>query len=247
MVDLSNALVKAEPAGALALPDYIQAGDSRGHEGITQGDLILPRLAVAQPTSPELVKGDPKFIQGLTAGDLFNTVTRENYGEGPVRVVVIRREKPRAVEFAPLAAGGGIVDMNVPLTDERCQFGVDGAKPTATVFHEYIAILADSLEPIALSFKGTSIKTAKLLNTLLEMPFRGKTVPYFARVFAITASMKKNEKGNFFVFGVSQDGFASPDAYALAEATYENLKGQKLGFDAEVVDADSPNAEKEAF
>lgn len=247
MAKESSALVKAEPAGALVLPEYVKAGDTRGHEGIEQNDLILPRLAVAQPTSPELVRGEPKYIAGLQAGDLFNTVTRESYGQGPVRVVIVRREKPRAVEFAPMAEGGGIRDMNVPLTDPRCQFGANGERPAATEFREYIAVLADTLEPIALSFKGTSLKSAKMLNTLLEMPFKGKSIPYFARVFAITASLKSNEKGKFYVFGAVQDGFASPDAFQFAEGTYENLKGQKLAVDAEVVHPDAEGAEKEDF
>lgn len=241
---MGNALIKSEPAALAVLPDYIKTGDSRGHEGIEQGDLILPRLAVAQPTSPELQKGDPKYIAGLSAGDLFNTVTRESYGEGPVRVVIIRREKPRAIEFNPLDEGGGIRDLNVPLTDPRCHFGPNGERPTATEFREYIAVLADSLEPIALSFKGTSLKTAKMLNTLLEMPYKGKVVPYFARVFAISAALKKNEKGAFYVFAVTQDGFASEQAYALAESTYENLQGRSLAMDADVV---STNDEKEPF
>lgn len=249
MVDKSNALVKQEAGGALALPDYVKAGDTRGHEGIEQGDLILPRLAVAQPTSPELQKGDPKYIAGLVAGDLFNTVTRESYGEGPVRVVIVRREKPRAVEFWPMDSkeGSGIRDLNVPLTDPRCQFGADGSKPVATEFREYIAILADTYEPIALSFKGTSLKTAKMLNTLLEMPYRGKPVAYFARVYAITAALKKNEKGAFYVFGAAQDGFADLTAYQLAESTYESLKGRKLAVDEEVLSADTEGAEKEPF
>lgn len=242
MVD--NALAKQ--GGALALPSYIKAGDTRGHEGLEQGDLILPRLAVAQPTSPELQKGDPKYIGGLGAGDMFNTVTRESYGEGPVRVVIVRREKRRAMLFAPLEDGGGILERDIPLTDPRCQWDGD-QKPLATEFREYIAIRADTCEPIALSFKGTSLNTGKMLNTLLELPAKdpatGKLcqVPYFARVFAVVASLKKNEKGAFYVFGIKQDGFASPDAFQVAETTYESLAGRALAVDVE------PDVERDAF
>lgn len=241
----NDKLQTIEKPGALALPDYIKEGDSRGHEGLEQGDLILPRLAVAQPTSPELQKGDPKFIQGLSAGDMFNTVTRESYGEGPVKVVIVRREKPRAMEFNPMDEGGGIKDRDVPLTDPRCQFDADGNPPVATEFREYVAFLADTYEPIALSFKGTSLKTAKLLNTLLEMPVKGKQVAYFAKVFGITTALKKNEKGAFYVFGVTQQGYADETAYGLGAQTYESFKGRELAVDADVVE--TPASEKAPF
>jgi len=242
----NDKLQKMEAPGALAVPDYVKTGDARGHEGIEQGDLILPRLAVAQPTSPELTKGDPKHIQGLTAGDLFNTVTRESYGEGPVRVIIVRREKRRAMEFNPISEGGGIKDRDVALTDPRCAFGPDGEPPVATEFREYVAFLADTYEPIALSFKGTSLNSAKMLNTLLEMPVKGQQVAYFAKVFGITAALKKNDKGSFYVFGVSQLGYADETAYNLGAQTYENMKGRALALDESADDA-SDSTEKAPF
>lgn len=243
---MSNAVVKVEQGGALVAPEFVKMGDSRGHEGIEQGDLILPRLAVAQPTSPELQKGNPKHIAGLTAGDMFNTVTRESYGSGPVRVVIVRREKPRAVEFAPLAAGGGVLDRAVALTDPRCQWGPNNEKPVATIFREYVAFLSESCEPIVLSFKGTSINAAKMLNTLLEMPFKGQPVAYFARVYAVTTSLKSNDKGAFYVFGVVQDGWTPEAEYKFAETQYENFKGVNLAVD-DTMNPDTESSEKTPF
>ncbi len=260
MVDKNQALTKADEPGAIvAMPEYVKPGDTRGHEGLERTDVVLPRLAVAQPTSPELQRGNPKFIPGLAAGDLFNTVSRKAYGPGPVKVVIVRREKPRAVEFNPIKDGGGIRDLRVPLTDPRCQFGPNGEPPVATVFREYVAILADTYEPIALSFKGTSLKTALALNTLLEerevqRDAAGKVtgvgaVAYFARVYEISVALKTNEKGAFYVFGVQKvnGAWADPTSYRLAESTYEGLKGQTLAVDEDAISPDAPNAEKEPF
>jgi hypothetical protein len=177
---------------------------------------------------------------------MFNTVTRENYGSGPVNVVIIRREKPRAVEFHPISEGGGVKDRSVPLTDPRCQWGPSNEKPVATIFHEYIAFLAESCQPIVLSFKGTSVNTAKMLNTLLEMPFKGQPVAYFARTYGITTALKTNDFGAFYVFGVVQGGWPSEPEYRFAEAAYENFKGVTLAVD-DSMNPDSEKSEKEPF
>lgn len=123
-----------------------------------------------------------------------------------VRVVVVRRERPRAV----LADGSP-----VPITDPRCIEDDDG-QSEATVFREYVAIRADNFEPIALSFSGIHEKTARMLNVLLEMPFKGGPIPYFARVFAVNSR------------SVVPGGFCSEELYQLAEATSEAVAGRRL-------------------
>jgi hypothetical protein len=226
---MSKALVVADKPGPLALPDFVKSGSTRGREDITRDDLVLPRLAVAQPTSPELVDGDPKYIDGLRSGDLFNTLTKESYGKGPVQVVVLRAERPRAIEFNPLTEGGGIKDMNVPINDPRCSFGADGEKPSATVFREFIAFLVESREPIALSFKGTSLKTGKELATFIQL----RNADAFTTIYAITANLKKNDKGSFYVFRAMPAGNVDEDTYHYAEQLFTAFGTKELAVDVE--------------
>jgi hypothetical protein len=79
----------------------------------------------------------------------------------PVRVVVVRRQQPRAV----LADGSPVA-----LTDPRCAISLDGTREGATVFREYVALRADTLEPVVLSFSGACEQLARTLNVLLELP-----------------------------------------------------------------------------
>ena len=155
MVD--KALVKKQPA-ALALPSFVDPSDRRGADNITGDDIRLPRLSLAQALSPEVLKGDPKRIDGLESGDIFSNLLQTNYKSGPVNVVVVRRETPRAMEFYPKGSkeGQGIKDRSVPLDDPRTKFSQDGTPPVATVFHEYVAFDAETREPFILSFKSTS-------------------------------------------------------------------------------------------
>ncbi|HTY73537.1 MAG TPA: hypothetical protein VMI11_14135 [Actinomycetes bacterium] len=250
------AVVKAETGGAIALPDYIKPATSGAMGELDRDDLVLPRLAVAQPTAPELVRGGTKYIPGLNQGDLFNTLTREKV-EQPARVVVVRREPTRAIEFAPMEDGGGIVDRNVPTTkdadgrytDPRMRFTEDEngetVKPVATELREYVALLLTptGLEPIVLSFKGTSLGAAKALNSLLTLPLRGRKVEPWARVVAVVANPTKNAKGAYFVFGVTQVGMADAATYRTAEETLKGFSGRKVADDQELESAPAPGRE----
>ena len=93
-----KAIVRQTP-GALALPDFVDPKDRRGADNITSDDIRLPRLVLAQGQSPEVTNGDPKRIAGLEKGDIFSNLLQTNYKSGPVEVVIVRRESPRAVEF----------------------------------------------------------------------------------------------------------------------------------------------------
>lgn len=150
-----------------------------GSEGIGREDMLMPRIGLAQKMSPEI---DPtnqaRYIEGLQFTDLFNSLTKQSYGKGPMHFVILRRDNPRFIEFNPIDQGGGIVDMNVPPGDKRTQFttGPNGEriKPIATMFYDYIVLLLtgfNQAEPlqsvVALSLKSSGIKAAKHLNFLI--------------------------------------------------------------------------------
>jgi len=231
MANKKTAVAKTAPAGPLATrPDFIAGGDSRGAQNISKDDLQLPRLALAQLLSPELVDGDPKYIDGLAAGDAFNSLTGEVYGKKPITIVVVRAEKARYVEFVPREEGGGIRDFNVPASDPRCAFGPKGEKPAATKFLEFIVLLPDfGNEPAALSFKGSGLKTARTLNGLIKIQgVRAGNVPAFAFAFTITPTMTQNQLGKFAVFTVRPDGFVDKETFTQAGDFYESIKDREV-------------------
>lgn len=242
-----KALVKATPS-ALALPDYIEPKDADDY--IDLKEIQLPRLCVAQALSPEVQKGDPKRIDGLEVGQMFSNVLQTNFGEGPLEVVVVRREQPRAIEFWPRNSqeGQGVKDPAVPYygkrdprNDPRTEFGASGEKPVATVFHEYVAFVLATREPIVLSFKSTSTSAATRLNTLLSVN-AGK--PY-ARTYRISAVQQRNDFGPFFVFRVEQGRLIDKDTYEYAKSLRESLTGralaaENLDSERDTTDADAP-------
>jgi hypothetical protein len=223
--------------GALTFPDFITTVDV-APQNIGREDVRLPRIAVAQPLSPELDEVHEKYILGLKAGDLFNSVTGEVFGKGPVGVVVVRVEPTRYIEFNPIELGGGIKDRNIKANDPRTAFGPAGEKPIATKFREYIAFLSERLEPIGLSFKGASLSGARDLDTWIKMVFDAKRLPEYATVYALTSVKGPKAGFNYHVMKVQPAGAVNERQYAFASAYRESLATKDVVIDAEVVTAD---------
>jgi hypothetical protein len=208
-----------------APPDYFQKNDRRGFEDTQQSDVLIPRLALAQALSPQVTDGDPNRIEGLTVGDLFNSVTKQNYGR-EVHVQLLRKMPLRAMEFNSIDDGGGVKDPDVPLNDPRCQWSGD-EKPVATVFRDFIAVLLDAngqpanREVIALSFKSSGIKVAKALWGLAMM----RDKPVFAGRYQITTGVELKPKPHQ-VYKVQNAGWVSKKDAVLGEQMFEAV--QKL-------------------
>ncbi len=239
MTKKTTAIAKTGPA-ALDVPDFIKRGDARGSENISSEDLQLPRLALAQQMSPELDASDPKHIDGLAVGDAFNTLTRENYGKDPLRIVVVRVEKARYVEFNPREEGGGVKDFNVPKNDPRTKFGKAGDKPVATKFLEFVVMLANSMEPAALSFKGSGLKAARSLNGLITLQqTRAGSIPVYGLMFDIEPTMTSNAHGKFAVFSIKPAGSVQDKAlYETAESLFESIADREMAAPSDDAEAD---------
>ena len=71
------AVVKKESTAVANIMDDLYEAAGQGMETIGADDMQIPFLRILQPLSPQLIKNDPKFIKGASAGDIFNTVTGE--------------------------------------------------------------------------------------------------------------------------------------------------------------------------
>lgn len=230
----------------LGRPSYLAADDIRGIDGITKDDIQLPRLALAQGISPELIDTNERYIPDLKVGQLFNNVTREVIGKGPIEFTVLRADPPRYVEFIPRKEGGGIRDFNVPANDPRTQFGPGGEQPVATKFYDFVIatlpIAADDpmSSVIGLSFKSTGLKVARNLNTLMLL----RKSPSFAGKYKLVTGTATNSKGTFAVYlitnsdlaseaslvvdGVPKNGWLSEAQFTLASGLFELFKDKKI-------------------
>ncbi len=211
--------------GALVAPKYMKTGTRKGAEDIGREDLTMPRLALAQKLSPEVEPGNAKFVEGLSFGDAYNTLSGEVYGKDPIEVVIIRAEKPKYIEFNPIEDGGGIKDYNVQPGDPRTRFSEDGSKPVATKFLEYVALIGpDFRMPIAISFKGSGLKGARLLNGLIKL----RNLDAFASRFRLTPAIESKGNNSWTVFNIALAGNVDEDTFAYASSVYDSISGQAL-------------------
>lgn len=236
-------------------PDFIPEGDKSGTEGITQDDIRLPRLGIAQGLSPQLTPGDSQFIDGLRMFEMFNDTTKDVYGNGPLYFIIVRRDV-KCIEFRPRSEGGGIVDMNVPRNDKRVTDWRDAQEPggkrlppPATLFNEYIAMLikADGeLEPIVISIKNTNKynrRAATDLNGYIKMyASQGKkSVPLYGVIYSIKSKFEKNDNGTFGVPVFTAEGFipkTQPEMFEKVKAYAESLADKEVTIQREPGDDD---------
>lgn len=236
------------------VPAYIKQDDQRGKENIQGSDVRFPALKLSQGTSPEMKRQNPKFIEGLREGELFNSVTREIYGEDPVRFVVVHYAGRRNVEFDPQDREK-VIDGQVPDNDERCEFrevvenGVKVRKPPiATTFKDFVILATvEGREPqfMTLTFKKTQLKRATDILTQLGAARR---LPAFALAFTADPIPDKRGNNDFYGWRIAPAGYATELEYKLAEQAYEKLQGKTLHVDDEDAEPETPgDGEKVPF
>lgn len=256
-----TALQAVEPAGALArLPDFIANYEGAGAENIDTSRVRPAQLKICQGQSRERKKAEDRYIEGLEEPNLFNSATKEIYGDGPLEFVVIKTLGERALEFD---AQFNVVDRDVSVArrngkyvDPRLNWddtkqGKD-AKPVATVFREYLILLLNTTlapEMVTISFKGTGLRAAEDLDRLLAYPlkFGDRLVlkpPTFARIFTLSTTTDKKDGNTFSVFRLSQKGKVEGELGTFAAGLYETYRNKIIDIDVEDVDRhnDAPAA-----
>lgn len=233
--EMATIPVPQESQLVMSRPAFLNQNDSRGTEHLTKDDLKMPRIALAQQMSPQLDEGNAQFIEGLKQGDMFNSVTEEIIGKGPITFTVVRCDPPRYVEFNPREQGGGVKDPNVAPHDPRTQFGPNGEIPIATKFYDFIIARTDKPDLswnerlVALSLKSTGLKVAKQLNTFMKL----RNAPIFSGNYSLGVVKEENAKGKFYNFTVKNAGWIDEASYKQAEAAFEMLKDRVVVIDRE--------------
>lgn len=218
------------------LPDFLRGkGQGRGRENIDQTDLVLPRIKLLQPLSPEVDKG-------LQPGHLVNSLTGEDYGTEMTIIPIIHfksriywREReegggilcsapnglnPTRSEFAPCCAECKLKDWN-----NNAKTSKEKA-PKCVIYYNFAVLVNDGATPVALSMERTKIRVAKKLLSLAA--YTGGNLDMFARKYKISVEKVKNDQGTWYNYAVTPVGFVSEEEFQKAENVFESLKGLVL-------------------
>lgn len=248
---MSEALARQQKAGLPAIPqdlaDLFGNDANAGMEGMSADDFALPFLRIVQSLSPERKRQDAKYIDGAEEGVIFNTVTRQLYGNA-ITVIPVYYDTA-VLEWRPRAAGGGFVARYD--TREDALASAEEGNDLQDISNVYVLVNnSGDWDHAVLTFKKGARGTAKAWNSKMKMTKLPRsdgskfTPPIFAKQYSITTVERSNEKGSWFVFKVDLEGgqfVQDLETYALAKTFHESLLKGVVGADFRK-DVDEPPA-----
>jgi len=236
-----------QPTGNMARPSFIE-DSTAGTEGITADELKFPRLAIAQGPSPQLVPGDSAYIPGLTLFQMFNDLTKEIYGMGPMTLVVGDRRVKR-IEFELDEKGRPDrkrpVDLEVPVDDPRMKWTKDpttgkGVPPVAIKFVEFLSLIVHPdgrlPEPVVVSIQETNKFNRRAhMSWTGFIKMRQPPAPIYAGLYTMTIKTEKNDQGTFGVWVPENSGYITDrKLYERAKEFHFGIQGKEYTVDREV-------------
>lgn len=107
-----TSLVTGDEAKALAAQnaDMFSAHAGAGMETVTAKDILIPRLAILQGLSPQLVPNKPEYNEEAKLGQIYDIGLGEIIGKEMLFLPIAYRKE--WLEWAPRATGGGLVRIH---------------------------------------------------------------------------------------------------------------------------------------
>lgn len=249
----STSLVKPGTALAGMFADTAQGDDqdSRGNEDVTSNDMLIPRIELLQDLSPAIDEDDEKYIDGAEAGQMYNTLTSEIYGDSVVIVPIFYAyvynlwiDRKKGGGFRGSYPTEAAAKAEIPRLAQEEEMREADFQVIETAINYVYALTEDGrIEEASLAFAKTKLSASRKLNSLIRMAGGSR----WRRAYHLKSMKKKNNKGTFYTFDVAPAGFISADLYKRAEEAYDLFsKGFKEGrlntnFDMEPDDA-APSA-----
>lgn len=224
-------------------------------------DYAIPFLVIAQKGSPQVDQNRAEYIDGLTLGMMFNTVTGEIFEDV---VIGPKTPDPKGVLVVPVAydrkkiewkdrdkGNGGLVaihpsDYN-PKTvrDAKGRDVLENGNILADTAQHYVLLVdPDSgfFEQAMISMTSTQLKKSRIWNTLMsKVVLQGKngpfTPPTFASLYRLRSVYEDNDKGNWYGWKIDRVGFLD---LATQKPIYEAAKKFYAAIEAGAVKVSEP-------
>lgn len=207
------------------VPAYLLS-DDLGTEDITSEDIQIPRLKIIQGTSEIKQKYPKKFRDG----EMYNTVTNENYGD-EVSFFVIQHWKS-TIWFSEDFKLIGVSYFNKKTRTQEIlgndiQYCKDNPQE-GKLSHNYLIVLKQDIEagnptPIIFSCMSASISAARQLNGRLKANAARK-IPIYAQLIKMKTDLKKFQKGSAYMPVFEYVSFATKPEFNLLQHSFESAK-----------------------
>ena len=221
-------VAKINPAQYPAFIGSLALG--KGHEDVIEtSDLILPRAKLVQFTSEEVTAENPE--DRIEPGKLINSITKQ---ELTPLIIPIYRYKTytffnpldrKSSNYDPAYEAGEMVFSTTDKNDPRIGDGLefkDGEAPRVTEAFNYLSLFPGERLPLILSFKRTSLRAAKELNTMLQL----SGGDMFSNRYKIVITRHEDGQRKWFSISVRGAGKATAEEHAIANQIFEHFRGQ---------------------
>lgn len=214
-----------------------------GGENVTQDDMSVPFIKLAQALSPEVDESDPKHIEGLKQGDFFNSATQEVYSGSKGFTFVPCLYRRSYIEWTPRDSGGGFVADHADLPaiakeDGKGNHEMPNGNLVIMTATWYGLIIPDDenadVEQAVITLASTQFKKSRMLvsrlKKLLVAGANGKfNPPFFYNTLRVTSVSEQNDNGkwkgwNFDLTGSIKDLSNAEEVFKYAKLTYEAVK-----------------------
>jgi hypothetical protein len=238
---------------ALAAPAFMDGDFGAGFEGADKDSFAIPFLQILQKMSPIADEDSDKYIPGLKAGMVWNTVTQKGYNVREVPMEIIPCAYKRSFilwgardgdggfkgevtpeEMDAIIAAGKIENVDGKLLVKDADGNVNPKKSdyyADTRSHFVMAKDPDSgtWAPAILSLASSQIKASKNFLTALQQKkvktqAGDRTPPTFANVVHLSTIAQSNDKGNWAGVKLTLEGLVTdPAVYAAAKEFYATI------------------------
>ena len=219
------------------LVDFDQAS-AKGNEGLKSTQLATPRMKLLQATSPELIEGSEKYVEGAKAGHFADILNKKTYGTEFLAINITMKET--FVIENKFQAGGGFFGTfdNQQEAESQIESVLKENKELKAEnvavwrHHEHLLYLADddmnlSATPVLWDLKSSAIKPSNAWNTQI-ISQAGHRFSYIWRVKNAKAS---NGSNTWFTFATELARGDSGNPLYTPENLVESIK--------EMLDSDS--------
>ncbi|AUG85476.1 hypothetical protein SHab15497_00034 [Acinetobacter phage SH-Ab 15497] len=231
----------ATQESGLAVPDFLKEmmNDNRGSEDVGADDIVIPRLELVQSLSKCRKKTDPAYIAGAEEGMLYNSVTRELYGESVQVVPVTFKKEFLLWREQDLGGGfGGAYPTEGEAHDAKAaQEKPDEWEIVDTAQH-FCLLIQEGQDPqeIVISMSKSKGKCSRKWNSMVRL----NGGPRFSRVYEVVGIGDQNSAGqDYHTLDVKNVGFVNEAQFKRAEKVYELIQAGKMTADRSV-EGESP-------
>jgi hypothetical protein len=201
--------------------EMIDYGADAGDLGFTKDDLAVPFIRILQSNSPQLQRGNAKFVRDARAGDFFNSVTQDYFG-GEEGILILPVHFVRSyTEWRPRESGGGLVQdhgsdeailRQCQRTDKNKLVLPNGNYINEAAHYFVFQLLGDGQYTQGiLPFASTQWRKARTWNTVMsgmvtKTPQGMRPLPMFATIWRLTTVAESNDAGDWMGYKITKHG-----------------------------------------